>query len=140
MNHRNIQTAFFLVFFIGIGVLMFFLLKPFITPLIIAFTLAILFYPLFRKLTRMTHGRKRIAALLNILVIIVVVMGRSCFSASRSSMKVKIFTSNTWWAISPSSWCPNSWSHIWAVDTRRFRKTSAPISNRDSFGCLSTWV
>ncbi len=79
MNHRNIQTAFFLIFLGGIAVLMFFLLKPFITPLIIAFTLAVLFHPLYRYLTKLTGGRKRIAALLNILVIIVVVLGPLLF-------------------------------------------------------------
>lgn len=78
MNHKTIQTAFFLILLVGVLVLVFFLIQPFLTPLLLAFTLAILFHPLYEWLSRVLRG-KRVAALLSILAIFVIVMAPLLF-------------------------------------------------------------
>ncbi len=74
MKHTTIQTAFFLVLFIGIAVIVFLLFKPFIAPLIAAFTLAVLFYPLYQKILTLLRGHKSLASLLTITIVLILVL------------------------------------------------------------------
>ncbi len=74
MNHKTIQTVFFLLLLVGALLLLFFIVQPFIGALVLAFTLAILFHPLYRRLNRGLKNRQSLAALLTILIILVVVL------------------------------------------------------------------
>ncbi len=74
MHHKTIQTAFFLVLLIGAFIASFFLIRPFIGALVLAFTLAIVFHPLYRKLRSGFQNHHGVAALLTILIILVVVL------------------------------------------------------------------
>src|SRR3989338_528442 len=74
MNNKTIQTSFFLVLLIGALVAVFFLIKPFIGSLVLAFTLAIIFYPLYRLLRRFFKNHQGIAAFATIIIVLVVVL------------------------------------------------------------------
>lgn len=74
MNHKIIQTVFFLLLLVGAVVLTVLLVKPFLSALVLAFTLAILFRPLFRYINRGIRDHRSIAAFLTILVILIVVL------------------------------------------------------------------
>lgn len=79
MNHKTIQTAFFLVLLIGALVAVVFLLKAFIGPLVMAFTLAIIFHPLYKRLRTAFHGRESLASLATILIVLIVVLAPLMF-------------------------------------------------------------
>ena len=74
MNHKTIQTIFFLLLLVGALLLLFFIVQPFIGALVLAFTLAILFHPLYRRIHRGLKNRRSLAALLTIIIILVVVL------------------------------------------------------------------
>lgn len=74
MNHKTIQTVFFLILLVGALVLLFFIVQPFLGALVLAFTLAILFYPLYQRINQGLKDRRGIAALLTILIILIVVL------------------------------------------------------------------
>ena len=65
MNHKTVQAVFFLVLLIGALILVFFLIRPFLGSLVLAFTLAVVFHPLYKKL----HS-----ALLTIVIILLLVL------------------------------------------------------------------
>ena len=68
-----------MVLLIGALVAVFFLIKPFIGSLVLAFTLAVIFYPLYRKLRSLLRGNQSLAALITILVVLVVVLAPLVF-------------------------------------------------------------
>lgn len=74
MNHKTIQTTFFLVLLVGALISVFFLVKPFIGSLVLAFTLAVIFQPLYRRLRAGLKGRQGLASLITILIILIVVL------------------------------------------------------------------
>ena len=70
MNPKTIQTVFFLTLLIGALVAAFFIVQPFFGALVLAFTLAIIFYPLYKKIR---------SALLTIAIILIVVLAPLVF-------------------------------------------------------------
>lgn len=90
MTHKTIQTVFFLTLLTGALVLLFFIIKPFFSSLVLAFTFAIVFYPIHRRLVSLFGGRKSVASFTTILLILLVVLlplfflGAQVFSEGRS--------------------------------------------------------
>lgn len=74
MNHKTIQTVFFLALLIGALVAVFLLVRPFIGSLVLAFTLAIIFHPLYKRLQSAFRGHDSLASLATILIVLVVVL------------------------------------------------------------------
>lgn len=74
MTHRSVQTFFFLALLTGTVILLFLVVKPFFASLVLAFTFAILFYPLHRRFVTLFRGHRGAAALLTILIIMIVVL------------------------------------------------------------------
>jgi predicted PurR-regulated permease PerM len=72
--NRKIQHYFFLVLLLSAVVLMFFVVRPFITPLVLAFSLAIIFRPIYEKIVNTVRGKESIAALLTVLLIVLIVL------------------------------------------------------------------
>ena len=73
MHKRAIQFSFFLSLLIGTLVVVFFLVKPFIAPLVLAFMLGVVFYPMYRKIRNAVH-RPSLASALSLLIILLVVL------------------------------------------------------------------
>ncbi|QQS21179.1 MAG: AI-2E family transporter [Candidatus Moraniibacteriota bacterium] len=62
MRIPNLNTIFFFSLFFAIGVVVFFVLKPFLTPVLVAAVLATLFFPQYRFLVRLLRGSSGWAA------------------------------------------------------------------------------
>lgn len=69
--HNKIQWVFLGIIGLVVGVLSFFIFRPFIYSIIIAVFLAILFYPLYKKLLHFSPKRERLSA--SIVVVIVLI-------------------------------------------------------------------
>lgn len=67
-SNRRLQTIFFLVFFIGAAVLAFFVFLPFLKLLIFAVVLAVVLYPVYRRVLSSFKGREGLAAFAVILI------------------------------------------------------------------------
>ncbi len=63
------QYIFFLFLFWGIFLILFFIFKPFLNPLVLSLSLAIVFYPLYQRLLKVVRGRETIAAFLTVIII-----------------------------------------------------------------------
>ncbi len=71
---RRFQSYFFFVLLVVAVILMFFVLKPFLIPLFLAFAFAVVFQPLHRKILARMGDRKNIGALLTVLVICIAIL------------------------------------------------------------------
>lgn len=67
MNRTHIQTVFFFALLLGVLGLAFFLFLPYLTTLAVAVTLAVVLYPLHRRIVRLVRGRETLAAFLSLL-------------------------------------------------------------------------
>ena len=74
MPQKTIQLTFFIVLTIGLLVLLFFILKPFLGVIFISGVFAITFYPLYERLIEKFDGRKKLAALAATLLILVFII------------------------------------------------------------------
>ena len=74
MRHTRAQSTFFFAFLIGVIALTFFVFLPFLVPLAVAATLAVVSYPLHRRMLALTKGNETIAAFLSLFCIAVVVL------------------------------------------------------------------
>ena len=72
--NRRLADLFFLGLLVAGGVLVFLLLKSFITPIILAFTVSIIFAPLYRGLRRIFHGNATVAAIVTTIIAVAVVI------------------------------------------------------------------
>jgi len=75
--HPQTHSAynFFLLLLLGVGVLVFILFKPFVSPLILAVALAVVFYPVYTHMLRsVTNNRKTTAALLTLLIVVALII------------------------------------------------------------------
>lgn len=70
----RVQMYFFAVMFIAVLLLAFFVFLPFLIPLTIAATFAVLFYPLYRRFLVLTHQSERVSALLTVFTAVVVLL------------------------------------------------------------------
>ncbi|MBI3540715.1 MAG: AI-2E family transporter [Deltaproteobacteria bacterium] len=71
MNQRQLFILSFFVLFILIFLQLIGVFRPFITPILWASILAIVFYPLYKKVLSLTKERKNISSLLVVLVVLV---------------------------------------------------------------------
>lgn len=74
MSKKNLQLAFFITFTLGVLVLLFFILKPYLGVIFVSTVFAITFYPLYEWVTKKIKGRKNIAALVTTLLILIFVI------------------------------------------------------------------
>jgi len=73
-SHKHLQTFFFFSLFLGGVVLSFFVFKPYLYPLILAGTLAIVFFPMHKKILNWTKDRNILASLISLLIIFAIVV------------------------------------------------------------------
>lgn len=74
LHNNKLQHYFFLILFLIVAGIMLFIFKPFIAPLVLAISFAVVFYPLYAYFLRRLKGRKTIASLCTLLVIIILVL------------------------------------------------------------------
>ena len=72
---RNFGRSFLIILVLAIGVAFFYMVKMFFVPVILAAVFAGLFYSLYERLLRLTHGRKAISALLCCVILSIGVLG-----------------------------------------------------------------
>ncbi|MBA3550714.1 hypothetical protein H0W32_00715, partial [Patescibacteria group bacterium] len=70
---NKLQHHFFLFLLIAVSVVMFYIFKPFLAPLIIALSFAVVFRPMYLRILLNVKNRKNIAALISVAIILVVV-------------------------------------------------------------------
>jgi len=74
MKVVHFNVYFFFLLLSGVGVLMFFILQPFLTAILAAAILAALFQGWYRSILKRTHNRVRVSALLTICLIAAIVI------------------------------------------------------------------
>ncbi|MDP3982063.1 MAG: AI-2E family transporter [bacterium] len=74
MNHNQRSNYFLLFCLITSAVIVYFVIQPFLTPLIVAAMFAFLFQPIYGKLLRFTHGRPSLAAFFTTIVAIILIV------------------------------------------------------------------
>ena len=74
MSKKTIQNAFFLVLVLLVTVAFVWLVRGFLQPIFWAAALAIVFYPLYRRTTELTRGRRSLAGLVTVLAILLIVI------------------------------------------------------------------
>ncbi len=74
MIDRKAQLQFLLVLLIGIGILSFFIFKPFLPTLLLAGIFAIILYPLYKKILTHLKGNQGLASTVTILISIVCIV------------------------------------------------------------------
>jgi predicted PurR-regulated permease PerM len=70
----KLQHSFFVILLVLVTAVMLFIFKPFLSPLILAISFAVVFQPLYKRILKRFKGRKSIASLVTLLVIILVVL------------------------------------------------------------------
>jgi len=71
-SSNPISSYVFMAFLIGVLYLFYLIIRPFLTDIFIALVIAMVFYPLYKKLLKVCKGRKIISALITIFLIILV--------------------------------------------------------------------
>lgn len=74
MPKRTIQLSFFIVLTLLLFVLSFFILKPYLGIVFLATVLSVIFYPVYQNLSLLFKGRKSLAAISTLLVIVFVIV------------------------------------------------------------------
>lgn len=74
MTYRQLQIYFFLGLIIAVGALTVMIFRPYLGPLVLGGTFAIIFMPLYRRIVLLLRGRESLSALLTIAFIVVVVV------------------------------------------------------------------
>jgi predicted PurR-regulated permease PerM len=89
INNKT-QYHFFLFLFIAVAVLLFFIFRPFLTPLVLALSFAIVFEPVYVRISKMVGGKESIAAVITVAIVILIVLvpvvliGTLLFNEARS--------------------------------------------------------
>lgn len=73
-HNVRLQHNFFLLLLAIVGVIMFYIFAPFLSALVLAFSFAVVFYPLYERILLNVKGRKNIAAFLTVSIIVVAVL------------------------------------------------------------------
>src|SRR3989344_108791 len=74
MNNKQLQHYFLLGLIGGVGVLAFFIFRPFIPVVVLALVCASIFYPLHQKITRFLRNTGGWAALVTTTIIIIIIL------------------------------------------------------------------
>lgn len=94
MSSKTIQLAFFAVLTVGLSVLLFFILKPFLGVIFIAGVLAVVFYPLYQKLVDRFNCPKGLASLATtFLILVFIIMPLAVVSALLLKEAVDLYNS-----------------------------------------------
>lgn len=79
MNNQKLQSYFLLTVLAGTFVLAFFIFRPFLYALALAAVSAVVFQPLYQKIIGYARGRRGLAALVTILIIIIFIFAPLIF-------------------------------------------------------------
>lgn len=71
---NSLEFTFFLFLVVGTLILLFWLFKPFLTILFFAITLAIVFYPIHRRILKSFGNRETISALISVLLFLILIL------------------------------------------------------------------
>jgi len=82
MEFKNYNVYFFFALLIGVSVLVYFVIKPFLVPFIVAVILVQLFYPIYQGLLRLTKNRKGLSSALVCLLIALIIIAPLIFVIS----------------------------------------------------------
>ncbi len=74
MNNQKLQSYFLLVLLVGILILSFFILRPFLYALILASVFAVVFQPLHQKILYLTRNKQGLAAFFTTVAIVVFIL------------------------------------------------------------------
>lgn len=101
MNNQKLQSYFLLTVLAGTFVLVFFIFRPFLYALLLAAVSAAVFQPLYQKIIGYARGRRGLAALATILIIIIFIfaplifLGTQIFQEARQLYAVLTENNNT---------------------------------------------
>lgn len=73
MDKEKLQTFFFLSLLLGISALVVFVLLPYLTVIIVSGTLAVILYPLYRRIMRIMPARESLASLITVLIALLII-------------------------------------------------------------------
>ena len=73
-DHKHLQTFFFFGLLLGVLALTFFVLKPYLYVLVLAGTLAIVFYPVYKKILKHVGNNGAIASFFTLLIVFAIVV------------------------------------------------------------------
>lgn len=68
MESKRLELVVFSALFVGLSILTFFVFQPFLSILVLALVLSVLFHPLYQKLVKVFHGGKSFVACLLVIV------------------------------------------------------------------------
>lgn len=74
MESKKLELTVFLAFFAGLSVLVFFVFRPFLSILVLAAVLSVLFRPLYEKLIKIFHGGKSVFAFLLVITALIFIV------------------------------------------------------------------
>jgi len=74
MSKKTIQLSFFILFTLGISVILFFIFKPYLAVIFISAVFTVAFYPLYERLTEKLAGRKNLASLTTTFIIFIFII------------------------------------------------------------------
>ena len=74
MNNKNLHNYFLLAIFLGVVVLTFFVLRPFIYIAILALVCAIIFYPIHQKILHFFGDRRVLSSLFTTIIIVITIL------------------------------------------------------------------
>ena len=74
MKESQLRSAFFLTLLLGVLVLVFFIVQPYLVTLAIAATATVILHPVHKKIVQWVRGRKTPAAFLMVLLTIVLIL------------------------------------------------------------------
>lgn len=76
---KNHSVYFLLICIVGFAVLVYFLISPFLSPLIIAAVFAFLFYPIYKKISIFFNNRQSISAFITTIIALIIIFGPISF-------------------------------------------------------------
>ena len=74
MNHTRLEVSFFLLFILGISVLVFFIFKPYFVALFLAVVFAIISKPVYHFFLRRLRGYKSLASFITVIFVLMVIL------------------------------------------------------------------
>ncbi len=89
MSYQRIQSYFFLTFLVGIFGILVYLFMPYIEGLVIALTLAVIFWPIYTRIVNFLNGRKTLSSVITVALITFVIITPFAFIASQATIEVR---------------------------------------------------
>src|SRR3989344_2945947 len=73
MDREKLQTFFFLSLLLGISALVLFVFLPYLSVIIVSGTLAVVLYPLYRRIARIMPAHESLASLITVLIALLII-------------------------------------------------------------------